>query len=253
MPTNLPMLSLCIVSLLMSACVSKSKYATLESDLSQNLTHLQTTASAQQAAEQARDRCRTQFATLQSSYNERVKENTELAQDLKERSATLAALESTVEKQNFSSVLQRKIEQELKDKINMQEVKIESIEDKLKVTFVDKILFDLGSTVIKPAGRATLLQIANSLKDEADQLVMVEGHTDNLTIRSNLKARFPSNWELSAARATSVVRFLQDQGNLDPTRLSATGRSYYKPVASNETPDGREQNRRIEIILAPSR
>ena len=82
---------------------------------------------------------------------------------------------------------------------------------------------------------------------------MVEGHTDNVPIRNALKAKFPSNWELSTARATSVVRFLQDQGGIDPSKLSATGLSYFRPVAANDTPEGREQNRRIEIVLAPSR
>jgi len=68
-----------------------------------------------------------------------------------------------------------------------------------------------------------------------------------------LRDRFPTNWELSTARATAVVRFLQDDGGLNPERLTASGYSYYRPVASNDTEEGRSQNRRIEIILTPPR
>jgi chemotaxis protein MotB len=95
--------------------------------------------------------------------------------------------------------------------------------------------------------------IAKSIKDHKEQRVVVEGHTDDKAIRSRLKNTFPSNWELSAARAAAVVRFLQLQGMVDPQRLSVQGYSYYHPVATNKTEKGRRQNRRIEIILSPQK
>ena len=103
MPTRLPMLIVCVVvvSFLMSACVSKSKYTTLESDLNQTRTNLQTTASDKQGAEQARDRCRAEYATLQASYDERGKENTELAEELKKRSTKLKEVEKHGGKTEF--------------------------------------------------------------------------------------------------------------------------------------------------------
>jgi chemotaxis protein MotB len=81
----------------------------------------------------------------------------------------------------------------------------------------------------------------------------VEGHTDNVPIGPDLVHIFPTNWELSVARAVAVVRFLQEKGGIQPKRLSARGYSYYRPVAPNESEEGRRQNRRIEIILIPVR
>jgi chemotaxis protein MotB len=94
--------------------------------------------------------------------------------------------------------------------------------------------------------------VADSIRAHKDQNLLVEGHTDNTPLSPALKERFPSNWELSTARAVAVVRFLQKEGQLQPERLSARGYSYYRPVASNKTKEGRHQNRRIEIILGPS-
>jgi chemotaxis protein MotB len=89
------------------------------------------------------------------------------------------------------------------------------------------------------------------LKNTKNKIIRVEGHTDNVPIHSRLQAQYPSNWELSAARATNVVRFLQDQAGIAPERLQAIGMAEYRPVASNKTPAGRGQNRRIEITLVP--
>ena len=145
------------------------------------------------------------------------------------------------------------IETSLKEQIAQKNIKIEEIEGKLKVTFVDKILFDSGSVQIKPKGKEVLLTLADSFKGNTEQSIVVEGHTDDVQIGSALQDRFPTNWELSAARATSVVRFLQEKGSIGPERLTASGFSFYKPVYTNVTDEGRRQNRRIEIILIPER
>ena len=107
--------------------------------------------------------------------------------------------------------------------------------------------------MIKPTGQEVLLKLADSFRNSENQNIAVEGHTDDVQIGSALLERFPTNWELSTARATAVVRFLQEKGNITPERLTACGFSYYRPVATNDTPEGRKQNRRIEIILIPIR
>jgi len=107
--------------------------------------------------------------------------------------------------------------------------------------------------MIKPKGQEVILKLADSFRDNKDQNIGVEGHTDDVQIGAALLDRFPTNWELSAARATAVVRFLQEKGDIAPERLTASGFGFYRPVATNETPEGREQNRRIEIILVPVR
>jgi len=93
--------------------------------------------------------------------------------------------------------------------------------------------------------------VVSILKDVKDKRIQIEGHTDNVPIVSALKKRFPTNWELSTARATEVVRYLQEQGGLDPKLLSATGYAEYQPVAANDTDEGKRKNRRIEIVLLP--
>ncbi|MBW2442785.1 MAG: OmpA family protein [Deltaproteobacteria bacterium] len=143
------------------------------------------------------------------------------------------------------------IETSLKDQIASQEIEVVEADDKLKVIFVDKILFDSGSVEINPRGKELLMIMAGSLKDSEDQNIVVEGHTDNVPLSEALRKRFPSNWELSTARAATVARFFQEAGGIPAEKLSARGYSFYRPVASNETAEGRHQNRRIEIILSP--
>jgi chemotaxis protein MotB len=104
---------------------------------------------------------------------------------------------------------------------------------------------------INPRGKELLMIMAGSLKDSEDQNIVVEGHTDNVPLSEALRKRFPSNWELSTARAATVARFFQEAGGIPAEKLSARGYSFYRPVASNETAEGRHQNRRIEIILSP--
>jgi len=143
--------------------------------------------------------------------------------------------------------LQKKLEKEIQEgKVQLTEMK-----NRLTMTMVDKIIFPSGSTDISKDGKLVLDKVVSILKDIKDKRIQVEGHTDNVPIVSALKKRFPTNWELSTARATEVVRYLQEQGGLDATLLSATGYSEYQPVAPNDTDDGKHKNRRIEIVLLP--
>ncbi len=141
----------------------------------------------------------------------------------------------------------------LEDEIRRGEVKISELNGKLTVNVVDNILFDSGRAVIKPAGIKLLQQIGDVLKSTIDKNVQVEGHTDNVPIRGALANVYPSNWELSTARATTVLHFLQDKIGIRGERLSAVGYGEYQPVASNATAEGRAQNRRIQIVLSGMR
>ena len=143
----------------------------------------------------------------------------------------------------------RQIETDLKEQIKAQEVKLEKLAGKLKVTFVDRILFNSGSTEINAEGRQLLSTLAESLKQN-NQNILVEGHTDNIPIGPELRDKYPTNWDLSVARSAAVVRYLTKKPGIAPQRFAACGYSFYKPVASNETEKDRQQNRRIEIILA---
>jgi chemotaxis protein MotB len=139
---------------------------------------------------------------------------------------------------------------ELKQEIKQGEVQITQLKDKLTVNMVEKILFDSGSAVIKKNGTRVLDRVAEILKGLNKQQIKVEGHTDNVPIGPGLAEKFPTNWELSTARATTVVRYLQGRG-VSPTVLSAEGYADYRPVSQNDTDEGKAKNRRIEIVLIP--
>ncbi|MCU0607247.1 MAG: OmpA family protein [Candidatus Edwardsbacteria bacterium] len=139
----------------------------------------------------------------------------------------------------------------MKAEIEQGQVTITQLADRLSVSMVDKILFPSGEAQISPAGLKVLERVGNVLKNTRNKIIRVEGHTDDVPIHPNLQKQFPTNWELSAARATNVVRFLHDQAGIAPQRLQAIGMAEYRPVASNKTPAGRGQNRRIEIALVP--
>ncbi|QKV56031.1 MAG: OmpA family protein [Dechloromonas sp.] len=163
----------------------------------------------------------------QSTYNQEVQTaNTYAAQ-----SATYQALNAQLQKE-----------------VQADQVRIKQLQGRLTVTLVDEILFDSGSAEMHAAGRATLAKIVGTLQSTSDKRIIVRGYTDNEPIGPALRARYPSNWELSTARASDVVRFLQAKG-IDPKRLEASGFGEYQPVASNATPAGRKENRRIEIVL----
>jgi chemotaxis protein MotB len=167
--------------------------------------------------------------------------STELRQEVAKKEGELARLHSA------QDALLSELEQEIADK----QVQVERVRDQLRVEMVDEVLFDSGESALKPAGITILKKVGGVLKKTEGRSIQVQGHTDNVPIRGALAQRFPTNWELSAARATNVVRFLQDEVGVDPSVLSATARSEYQPRASNETEEGRRQNRRIEILLGP--
>jgi chemotaxis protein MotB len=139
----------------------------------------------------------------------------------------------------------------LKSEISAGEIKITQLQGKLTVNLVDRILFDSGKAEIKDDGRKVLDKVGGILNTVADKNIRIEGHTDNKPITSELMAKYPSNWELSTARATAVARYLQEHAKVDPTRLVAAGYGEFHPIASNDTVESRALNRRIEIVLVP--
>lgn len=143
------------------------------------------------------------------------------------------------------------LERSMQSEIAQGQIQVTRMADRLKVSMVDRILFPSGEADITPAGLRVLGRVGQVLKTTEGKIIRVEGHTDNVAISPALRKQFPTNWELSTARATNVVRFLQDSVGIPPAQLQAVGLSEYHPVASNGTMRGRGQNRRIEIGLLP--
>jgi len=143
----------------------------------------------------------------------------------------------------------RELEDRLRREMNDKEVKVEMLERGLVITFLAEVLFDSGKADLRSDSLEKLSKVASVLQSTVKDLdVGIEGHTDNVPIKYS---GWKSNWELSTSRATSVLHFMIDQEGMDPHRLSATGYGEYRPVESNMTKEGRQKNRRVEIVILP--
>jgi chemotaxis protein MotB len=160
------------------------------------------------------------------------------ARELEERTREIQDLRST-----YDSLVQ-----ELEAEVAAGEIQIEQLREGLRLNVAQDILFASGSTRLEPSGQRVLRKVAAQLVD-LPHGVEVQGHTDNVPVRAS--SRFPSNWELAAERAAQVVRLFVAEG-VAPERLRAVSYGQYHPVASNDTPEGRLRNRRIEIRLEPA-
>ncbi len=139
----------------------------------------------------------------------------------------------------------------LKSEIEAGEVQIKRMKDRLSVNLVEKILFDSGKANVKQSGVKILRKVGSQLAKIQGKRIQIEGHTDNVPIGGRLREKFPTNWELSASRALAVVHILQEDSGIEAGLLSSAGYGEFQPTASNETEEGRSQNRRIEIVLLP--
>jgi len=207
--------------------------------------------------------------TLQGQVTKLKAERDELDKTLKARSDELSknivelrqkVADLETEKANLQKSKEEKVQEvsktygdmldKMKKEVAAGQVTITELKGKLTVNMVDAILFASGEAEVKPEGLEVLGKVIDVLKVVKDKAIRVEGHTDNIRIHGALAKRFPTNWELSAARAINVARFLQSEG-IDPLLLSTAAYGEYKPVTSNETREGRAKNRRIEIVLVP--
>lgn len=170
----------------------------------------------------------------------------ELLSELQQKQDQLKTRTDQLQSEYTAMVSQ--LENELKNKT----VTIEKLKERLSITFIDSILFDSAKSSISPEGRTVLETVGTILRDVQNHKILVIGHTDNLPIKHEYQHIFPSNWELSTARATAVVRYFQFGVGLDPANLEAAGRAHHDPVASNETSQGRAKNRRVNILITPN-
>jgi chemotaxis protein MotB len=142
----------------------------------------------------------------------------------------------------------QRLNQQLSAEVKSDQAQIQQLQNQLKVTLVDQILFPEGGWQLGRKGEETLAKIAPTLSTLKGQQIVVEGFTDNVPIGPELRQRFPSNWELSSARASEVVRYLASKG-VPANIMSAQGFGDSRPIASNDTPQGRAKNRRVEIVI----
>lgn len=142
----------------------------------------------------------------------------------------------------------KQLNQNLHTEVSADQVEIKQLQNRLQVTMVNAILFPEGGWELNESGRRSLGKIVPTLQSVAGKQIVIEGFTDTEPILPRLAERFPNNWSLASARAISVVSYLEEQG-VDPNFLSAVSFGKYRPIASNDTPEGREKNRRINIMI----
>lgn len=229
-------------ALALSGCVTQGTYEKLEAEKAREINALQS-----------------QRATLESDLHSLQQQKGLLEKDkaaLERDQAMLRAqnealdrermklLETSKQSQSQYEALARELNQE----VQKGQLQVRQYKDMLTVDVAEQLFFDSGRATLKETGKEVLKKVADAIKSYADKAIRVVGHTDNVPISGALQKTYASNWELSAARATTVVRFLQESG-IEPERLVATGRAEYAPIAENDSSEGRQKNRRIEITL----
>ena len=241
------------VLLLMTSCASKSiikanqdKITGLERQLELAQQEKTETRNKMEDMDSKIKACKIINQNLTANLQKLLEHSQDLKTDLNKQKSVVNLQDQVIK---LLDDTKKSIESSLKDQISAQGIEVEQAKDKLKVVLVDKVLFDSGSVDINEEGKKMLLVLAETLRQNNTNHIVVHGYTDNIPPGPILRKRFPSNWELSAARAAAVVRFLQHEGKMDPKRLSLKAYGQYAPVASNQTEDGRTQNRRIEIVL----
>ncbi|MEO8860114.1 MAG: OmpA family protein [Ginsengibacter sp.] len=185
-----------------------------------------------------------QLGQQTADQQNQLSQSKETLQQQQERLQHLQALLAQQKAQ--SDELKNKMTEALKG-FNSNDLSVYQKNGKVYVRLSENLLFPSGSAVVNPKGVDALSKLAAVLNLNSDVSVNIEGHTDSIPIRG----RFKDNWDLSTARANAIVRILVNNYKVDPIRVVASGHSYYDPIESNETADGRAKNRRTEIILSP--
>lgn len=243
-----------LVCLAISGCVvTKSTYMQKVNEADELNKNLATAQKKNTDLTAENDSLKTQLAKSQAEKNELDKVLNAKSDELSKKIAAVMAENTDLRKSKEEKVMEvsktyEDMLEKMKTEVAQGEVTITELKGKLTVNMVDAILFDSGESDIKSEGKPVLEKVAEVLKNVKGKNIRVEGHTDNVPITGNLKKKYATNWELSAARATNVARHLQSLG-IDPTLLSTAAYGEYKPVAENDTKEGRAKNRRIEIVL----
>jgi chemotaxis protein MotB len=219
-------------ALITGGCVSKGEFEKLQADKNQEIEAL---AKERAALEQQTRDLQTQRAALEK---QQAALRSEVDNLQRQKSQLEAANQQT--KSQYDGLVSN-----LNEEVKKGQLQVRQYKDMLTVEVAEQLFFDSGKAALKDSGKEVLKKVGDALKGYEDKIIRVVGHTDNVPIAT---AQFPSNWELSAARATTVVRFLQANG-VPPERLTASGRGEFSPIAPNDDAEGRRKNRRIEITL----
>lgn len=254
------------LGLIFGGCVSQKKYAELDAKYQSMQQEYQTTRenlvecnANGKSMEEIIRQARKENADLKEAYNSIKKSldqsiygsSTNISKLVDEINASNKYIKQLVEAKSKSDSLNMVLTNNLTRSLSREELKdvdVKVLKGVVYISLADNMLFKSGSYEVSDRAMETLSKIAKIIKDYNDYDVLVEGNTDNVPIsRTNIR----NNWDLSALRASSVVQVLQNRFGINPSRLSAAGRGEYNTIADNTTENGRQKNRRTEIIITP--
>ena len=241
-----------ILSLLFTSCVSSKKFMAsedrvnkLQKDNDKAQSQLNDCNAKVKALNDDKANLQNEYASVQNDLKDLTSQSKMTIADQAKR---LKSLQDII--QNEKDVM-TKLKNSITDALlnyKTDELNVYIKDGKVYVSLEEKLLFKSGSAVVNPQGKEALKSLAKVLNDTKDITVMIEGYTDDVPIKTK---QFADNWDLSTARATSVVRILTTDFGFDGNRVTASGRGKFHPVKSNETAEGRAANRRTEVILSP--
>ena len=252
-----------VLSVFLSSCVSSKKYADLESqygttkndlvdakaDLQKCLVEKDYLTQLNNSLKEDKDRSLKQvenLTVLTQSSSDNIKE---VIAQLSEKDKYINGIrDAMTQKDSINLALAFQLKRELAAGIQDEDIQINVEKTVVYISIADKMLFKSGSATVSDRAKVVLGKVATVISSKPDMEVQVEGYTDNVSISTNC---MKDNWDLSVARATSVVRVLQNDFDVNPGRLIAAGRSEYVPLETNETAEGRSTNRRTRIVILP--
>lgn len=262
-------IALALTGILSASCVSKKKYAELEEKYKQKEELLNTTSVKLGACENDVEKLKFKVSSLKNNVDLLKENNQQLIsnignlttltkkgaenlekslESLREKDLTIKNLRDAVTRRDSVNLALVQSLKGVLGNLDDQDIDVKMDKGVVFINISDKLLFKSGSYTISGDAKQVLGKVAAVVKNKPDFEFMVEGHTDNVPIKSNV---IRDNWDLSVMRATEIVRVLQKDFNIAPERMTAAGRSYYVPIASNDTNEGKAQNRRTRIVVLP--
>jgi len=256
------MLMSATAALLLSSCVSQKKYNELETKQRETQDQLNTATVKLNSCLDEKERLNSQVATLNNTnaallnnvgnlatLSKKEAENMERSlESIKEKDLAIRSMQDAMNKKDSVTLALVTSLKGALGNLNDEDIEINVEKGVVYVSISDKLLFDSGRYNVTSRAKEVLGKVATVVNNKPNIEFMVEGHTDDKAISTSM---FEDNWDLSVKRATSVVRVLQDEFGVEPARMTAAGRSYYVPLASNETAEGRAKNRRTRIVVLP--
>lgn len=257
-----------VTSVMLSSCVSQKKYTELEGNFNKKNQELvdakadlmkcrienegKITSLEQQVIDLRKDKEKTleyvdNLTVLSKSASENIKET--LSQMGKKDEYIKYIQKAITRKDSINLALGFKLKSVLKEGFSDEDIQVDVEKTVVYISIADKLLFKSGSSTISNNAKKVLGKVAEVIAAQPELEVMVEGYTDNKKVIKNSSIK--DNWDLSVKRSTAVIRVLQNDFNIEPSRLVAAGRSEYKPLESNDTVEGRARNRRTRIVLMP--